>query len=236
MARRNNIPRAQSAAVYRGREVSTFAHDLSNYSQLRRGLSPAMRSQTLTKKELSQVSPDKVEAYIDALNQWRTSPQLEKVMRAQEIAQSPLEQIFQSAARSEFYSAQDKAAFLTANLKLKTMTAETAQKQIKESLNLIDRLRGADFYKAKYYLDNDTFDPELASNDMLREVVITGYIENYPEAAAAAKAEYMKRLGEVNAGALSGSEEMASEANAYRKDLLGIAKSLIGKKQSKTQS
>lgn len=232
MARKNNIPRAQSAAVYRGREVSTFAHDLSNYSQLRRGLSPAMRAQTMTKKELSQVDPDKVEAYINALNQWRTSPQLEKVTRAQEIAQSPLEQIFQSAALSDFYSAQDKAAFLTANLKLKTMTSDLAQKRIKESLNLIDRLRGADFYKAKYYLDNDTFDPELASNDMLREIVITGYIENYPEAAEQAKAEYMKRLADVNVGALSGSEEMASEANAYRRDLLGIAKSLIGKKKS----
>ena len=63
-------------AVYRGGEVKTFRQDLSNYSELRRGLTPAMRAQTLTKTELKNVSPDVAIRYINALNEWRQSPQI----------------------------------------------------------------------------------------------------------------------------------------------------------------
>ena len=50
--------KAAPHAVYRGSDVKLFSQDLSNYSELRRGLSPQMRAQTMTKKELRNVSPD----------------------------------------------------------------------------------------------------------------------------------------------------------------------------------
>lgn len=221
------ISKAQTRAVYRGKEVSTFAHDLSNYSELRRGLSPSMRAQTMTKTELRQVSPDVVERYINQLNQWRTAPQQEKATRAAQIAESPLEEIFATAAASKFFSPEEKATLLTANLKVKLMTPEQAKMELKESLNVANRLTSADFYKAKYYLDEDEFDPEQATDNMLYEVIMSGYIDKYPDVAKEAKEEYLKRLQEAM-DSVEFDQQYASEANAYKRDILGISKSIFG--------
>lgn len=220
------IPTAQTRAVYRGNEVKTFAHDLSNYSEIRRGLSPAMRSQTMTKTELRNADPDTVERYIDALNQWRTSPQAEKAVRSAQTAQSPLEEIFATAARSDYFTSSEKATLLTANIKVKLLTPEQAKMELKEALNVANRLTSADFYKAKYYLDEDEFDPEQATDNMLYEIIMTGYIDKYPEYAKQVKDEYMDRLKEALAS-VQYDHQFASEANAYKRDILAISKQLL---------
>lgn len=220
------IPGAQSRAVYRGKEVKTFAHDLSNYSEIRRGLSPAMRAQTMTKTELRNADPDAVERYIDMLNQWRTSPQAEKATRSAQTAQSPLEEIFSTAAASDYFTPTEKATLLTANLKVKLLTPAQAKMELKEALNAANRMTSADFYKAKYYLDEDEFDPELASDNMLYEIIMTGYVDKFPEQAQQVKDEYMKRLQEA-LDSVQYDSQFASEANAYKRDILAISKQLL---------
>ena len=233
----------KTSAVYRGAPVKTFSHDLSNYSQIRRGLSPAMRAQTMTKTELKQVRPDLVERYINELNRWRESPQLSKTQRGSEIiksssadkkvqkaGQDPTQTIFREALKSGYYEGDSnaKAKLMTASLKLSMMSKKDARKEMMEGLNTKDRTRNQDFYKAEYYLDEGKFDPEVATTDMLREIVSSGYVdEKYPDQAAKITKEYMKRLSGTGEADGIGAQALANERASFMEDLVSIDETII---------
>lgn len=214
--------KARSSAVYGGAAVKTFTEDLSNYSELRRGLSKTMREQTMSKTELRGADQSAVSRYIQELNRWRSTPQRQKAARAQTGGQAPVEQLFQAAVKSGYYSGTDKAIISAANLKLKTMDKDQAQRELMEDLNVLDRTRNQDFYKAKGYIEDGEWDPETATDDMLREVVSSGFINQYPDIAQATVDEYIRRLGAV------GEEQYASERSSYANDILTIAKLILG--------
>lgn len=222
MARKST---AKSSAVYRGVSVSTFAQDLSNYSQLRRGLSQSMRNQTLTKTELMKIKPEARTVYINQLNAWRERGQAFKTGRAQEVQGT--ERIFEKALQSGFFTAEEKAALATANLRIKSVNEQTARFMIGESLNVVERSGGTswkgsgteDYYKAKYYLDQGSWDPTMASDNMLREIIFSGKIDDYPSQSEEAVKEYMDRLGNAS--------DFADESNNIRKDIMGMAKTMI---------
>lgn len=214
--------KAQSGAVYRGQQVKQFTHDLTNYSELRRGLSPAMRAQTMSKTELRDVDARITDKYIEELNRWRGMSQAQKAGRAQASGSSPIEQLFNQAVKSGYFTGTDKATLMTANIKLKTMTKEQAKMELSEDLNVLDRTRSSDFYKAAGYLEDDNFDPQAATDDMLREIVVSGYIQNYPDISQSVIDEYIRRLG------AGGADEYASEQSSYASDILAIAKLIIG--------
>lgn len=214
-------------AVYRGQDVKLFAQDLSNYAQLRRGLSPAMRQQTLTKEQLRKVSPDTVISYINALNEWRQSPQREKIIRGQATEISTLEGIFLQGLQSDYYSPEQKAVMAAANLKMKSMPQQQARMEIRENLNAIDRARGGDWYTptdywaTKFYMEHGEWDPTLASNNMLRVALTYGFMDDYPRYKGVTLDEYAARNGaDVEA-------MVASEVASYRQDILAVAKLFV---------
>lgn len=211
-----------SSAVYRSQAVKQFTADLSNYSELRRGLSKDMRAQTMSKTELKGADQSAVNRYIEELNRWRGMGQAAKKSRASKGGSYPVEQLFQAAVRSGYYTGTDKAIVSAANLKLKTMTPDQARMELMENLNVLDRTRNQDFYKAKGYIEDGEWDPEEASDDMLREVVSSGFINQYPDIAQATVDEYIRRLG------AGGAEEYASERSSYANDILAIAKMILG--------
>lgn len=213
--------KAAPQAVYGGKEVPTFSYDLTNYSELRRGLSPAMRAQTMSKTELRKVDPDVAKRYIDALNKWRTSPQKEKSARAHEITR--LEQIFAKAGTDQSYTGNERAELLTANLTIKTMPQDRARMEIRENLNLLDRAggdwyKGSDYWTDIYYMDKSEWDPVKASDNMLRVAVLYITPHEYTQYQDATEEEYRKRLG------AEADQMIASEKQQYRRDLLTMAK------------
>lgn len=214
-------------AVYRGGDVKTFRQDLSNYSELRRGLTPAMRAQTLTKTELKNVSPDVAIRYINALNEWRQSPQREKIVRGQPGEISALENIFLKGIDSGYYSANEKATLAAANLKMKSISQEQARMEIRENLNAIDRAHGGewytptDYWATKFYMDHGEWDPSLASDSMLRVALTYGFLDDHPGYRDETIEEYELRTGGEDTGAA------ASEVAAYRQDILAVAKLFI---------
>ena len=219
------IKTGKTSAVYGGASVSLFKKDLSNYSQLRRGLSPAMRAETLTKEELLQASPEVVGAYIEALNAWRERGQAFKKERARDM--KGMEEIFKRAGgNAKYYSINERVKIATANLRLKSLPKNAARFTLQQALNQVDRAHSGawytpiEFYKAKYYLDSGAWDPSSATDGMLRSVVMTGAIENYDDDTINKSVdEYMSRIG--------GETGMASSQNDYRTDLLGIANVVI---------
>lgn len=222
MARRS---KAHAGAVYRSQRIKQFTHDLSNYSEIRRGLTPAMRAETLTKTELLKTDPRVVQQYIDQLNAWRNQSQLQKAQRTQG-GSAPVERLFNEMVKSGYVSGDDKARLAAASLKLKTMTKEQSRKEVMEGLNVSDRTRSSNFYKAVGYLEDDDFDESLATDDMLREIVVSGYIDD-PKYAGQAESiiqEYIKRLGE------GGETQYASERSSYINDVIKIAMTILGNK------
>lgn len=219
------IKTGKTSAVYGGVSVALFKKDLSNYSQLRRGLSPNMRAETLTKEELLQASPDLVAAYIEALNAWRKRGQAFKKERARDM--KGMDELFKRAGGNvKYYSINERVKMATANLRLKAMPKNTARFAIQQALNQVDRAHAGawyvptDFYSAKYYLDAGTWDPSEATDGMLRSVVMTGAIEKYDEETINKSVdEYMSRMG--------GETGMGSSQNDYRNDLLAMADILI---------
>lgn len=216
---------AASHAVYRGQDVKLFGQDLSNYAELRRGLSPAMRQQTLTKKQLRDVSPDTVISYINALNEWRQSPQREKIVRGQATEISTLEGIFMRALRSDYYSPDEQAILAAANLKMKSMSQQQARMEIRENLNVIDRARGGDWYTptdywaTKFYMEHGEWDPTLASNNMLRVALTYGFMDDFPSYRAVTIEEFAARNSGADVGTM-----LASEYAAHQEDILAVAK------------
>jgi len=223
--------KAHASAVYRGHQVKQFSEDLTNYSEIRRGLSARMREQTLSKTELVKIQKgseqgEKATAkYIETLNLWRTASQAQKAGRAQAGGTEPVEKLFNEVLKSGYVDGADKAIIMAANLKLKTMSKSQAKTELMEALNTHDRTRSSDFYKAVGYLEDDNFDPDLATDSMLREIVVSGFLENskYSDQAERLIAEYVRRLGEGGEG------EYASERSAYISDVAAVAWMIVGK-------
>ena len=214
--------RAHVTAVYGGSEVKLFSTDLSNYASLRRGLSATMREQTLGVKTLKKASADVQSTYINVLNKWRSQSQAFKKERAQ--IQNPVEEVFKKVLDEDYYTDAEKVEIAAANIKLKTMDAKQARQELMEGLRAKDAARDQDFYKADWFLKNDMFDPTKATDDMLRQLVDSGYVEKeYPGQADAVLDEYLRRLG----GGLGAEWERASNAAAYRQDILALARMIL---------
>lgn len=213
---------AHVTAVYGGSAVKSFSADLSNYASLRRGLSATMREQTLGVKTLKKASADAQSTYINVLNQWRSQSQTFKKERAQE--ENPVEKLFRNVLDEDYYTDAEKVEIAAANIKLKTMGAKQARKELMAGLRARDAVRDQDFYKADWFLQNESFDPLKASDDMLRQLVDSGYVEKeYPGEADAILDEYLMRLG----GGLGAEWERSSNAAAYRQDVLEVAKMIL---------
>lgn len=214
--------RGSATAVYRGADVQVFSRDLSNYASLRRGLSAAMREQTLGVKTLKKASADVQSTYINVLNKWRSQSQTFKKERAQ--IQNPVEEVFKKMLDEDYYTDAEKVEIAAANIKLKTMDAKQARRELMEGLRAKDAARDQDFYKADWFLKNDMFDPTQATDNMLRQLVDSGYVEKeYPGQADAVLDEYLRRLG----GGLGAEWERASNAATYRKDILALARMIL---------
>lgn len=217
-----NAERGRATAVYRGADVQLFSRDLSNYASLRRGLSARMREQTLGVKTLKKASADAQSTYINVLNQWRSQSQTFKKERSHE--ENPVEKLFRNVLGKDYYTDAEKVEIAAANIKLKTMGAKQARKELMAGLRARDAVRDQDFYKADWFLQNDSFDPLKASDDMLRQLVDSGYVEKeYPGEADAILGEYLMRLG----GGLGAERERSSNAAVYRQGVLEVAKMIL---------
>lgn len=213
---------AHVTAVYGGSSVKAFSTDLSNYASLRRGLSATMREQTLGVKTLKKASVDVQSTYINVLNKWRSQSQTFKKERAQ--IQNPVEEVFRKVMDEDYYTDAEKVEIAAANIKLKTMDAKQARQELMDGLRAKDAARDQDFYKADWFLKNDMFDPTQATDNMLRQLVDSGYVEKeYPGQADAVLDEYLRRLG----GGLGAEWERASNAAAYRQDILALARMIL---------
>ena len=211
-----------------------FASDLSNYAEIRRGLSPAMRKLTVSKTDLKQLTPDVQQSYIKQLNEWRMQGQAAKQATAhtQEGVSSALLQ----AAKSNYYGAKEKVVFATAGLKLKTMSPKAAEWEVKEALNAAGRLHDQAFYKAQYYLEGGTWDATKADTDMLISIIRGGTLQNYGDNVFDATVrEFVRRThGLIEEEMQDGFNEMlvtreaANLEASYYSDLYDIAKVITG--------
>ena len=219
---------ASPVATYRNTGVKGFTEDLSNYAELRRGLSKTMREQTLGVKELRKASAATQKQYIDILNQWRQQSQVMKKERA--TIENPVEELFRKAAETDkFYTEDERAKLAAANIKLKTMGADQVKMELLEALDNADRKRNQDFYQVVWFLSKDMFEPGKATDEMLRQIIMSGTIEEYPGQKDEIIAEYMSRLGSASVPDQAATEtQYASERNAYRQDLLAIAVQILG--------
>lgn len=211
-----------------------FASDLSNYAEIRRGLSPAMRKLTVSKTDLKQLTPDVQQSYIKQLNEWRMQGQAAKQATAhtQEGVSSALLQ----AAKSNYYGAKEKVVFATAGLKLKTMSPKAAEWEVKEALNAAGRLHDQAFYKAQYYLEGGTWDATKADTDMLISIIRGGTLQNYGDNVFDATVrEFVRRTHGLSEEEMQDgfnemlvTREAANLEASYYSDLYDIAKVITG--------
>lgn len=220
-----------STAVYGGSPVKTFAHDLSNYSRLRSSLSSSMRAKTLTLKELRQATPEQIDRYITELNIWKTRPQSEKAARAKSV--TGMEKLFQQARKSPYFGDKmtaDKMKLATAAIKLQSMPSDLVEWELGENLNALDRVhaggyyRGESYYDAKYFIEEGTWDPAMASDDMLRCVISNDWMLS-EQAQQDAITEYISRLGETDPDLQQ--TGYASERSKAYNDILAMAEILL---------
>lgn len=211
-----------------------FASDLSNYAEIRRGLSPAMRQLTVSKTDLKKLTPDVQQSYIRQLNEWRMQGQAAK--QASAHTQEGVSGALLEAAKSNYYGAKEKVVFATAGLKLKTMQPKAADWEIKEALNAVGRLHDQAFYKAQYFLDKGTWDEKKAETDMLISIIRGGTLKKYGESIFDATVrEYVRRTyGFSEEEMQDGFNEMlvtreaANVESSYYSDLYDIAKVITG--------
>lgn len=161
------------------RNVKTILPDLSNYAEIRRGLSKAMRDITPTKTMLKQVDAATREKFINDLNNWRNADQSTKIQGAKQPL--ALQNVFTTEAKNNFYSKAEKVQLFRANLKLRTMGKDRAGRETREAFNAYGRLRTRDYYAAKYYLDSGQWDPEKATFAMLDAIVNDPEFYHYDE-------------------------------------------------------
>lgn len=214
------------SAVYRGVAVKTFASDLSNYSELRRGLSPVMRGHTLTKTELLKADAGTRERYIDALNQWRQLGQSEKKSIGRQMKtgeyRRPIESIFDKALKTGYFSPAEAARIETAKLEILVRDPEEVEARLRESLNARDRLHGKDWYAAKYFMDEDEFDPEKATDDMLRDIIAESLTDDVSNVRSVDIInEYLRRMGTTDLE--TAYQGYTNEKARYMQDILAIA-------------
>ena len=211
-----------------------FASDLSNYAEIRRGLSPAMRKLTASKTDLKKLTPDVQQSYIRQLNDWRLQGQAAKQATAH--TQEGVSSALLEAAKSNYYGAKEKVVFATAGLKLKTMQPKAADWEVKEALNAVGRLHDQAFYKAQYFLDKGTWDEKKAETDMLISIIRGGTLKKYGESIFDATVrEYVRRTyGFSEEEMQDGFNEMlvtreaANVESSYYSDLYDIAKVITG--------
>lgn len=211
-----------------------FTSDLSNYAEIRRGLSPAMRKLTVSKTDLKKLTPDVQQAYIRQLNEWRMQGQAAK--QASAHTQEGVSSALLEAAKSNYYGAKEKVVFATAGLKLKTMKPKAADWEVKEALNAVGRLHDQAFYKAQYFLDNGTWDAKKAETDMLISIIRGGTLKKYGESIFDATVrEFVRRTyGYTEEEMQDGFNEMlvtreaANVESSYYSDLYDIAKVITG--------
>ena len=198
-------------------QAKLFASDLSNYSEIRRGLSPAMRKATPTLKELKSVDAATQQGLINALNDWRRQGQAQKI-QASQLA-TGIGTVFSSAAKSPYYSNEDKITLYTAGIKIKMKDPDVVEWDIRENLSANDRLRNQDFYKAKYYYDGNEWDPTLATNSMLTSFIEGGgLVSASPDIIEKTFAELTRRFGG------NSEEEQAQQMAGYHNEIMNIAK------------
>ena len=211
-----------------------FTSDLSNYAEIRRGLSPAMRKLTVSKTDLKKLTPDVQQSYIRQLNEWRMQGQAAKQATAH--TQEGVSSALLEAAKSNYYGAKEKVVFATAGLKLKTMKPKAADWEVKEALNAVGRLHDQAFYKAQYFLDKGTWDEKKAETDMLISIIRGGTLKKYGESIFDATVrEFVRRTyGYTEEEMQDGFNEMlvtreaANVESSYYSDLYDIAKVIIG--------
>ena len=211
-----------------------FTSDLSNYAEIRRGLSPAMRKLTVSKTDLKKLTPDVQQSYIRQLNEWRMQGQAAKQATAH--TQEGVSSALLEAAKSNYYGAKEKVVFATAGLKLKTMKPKAADWEVKEALNAVGRLHDQAFYKAQYFLDKGTWDEKKAETDMLISIIRGGTLKKYGESIFDATVrEFVRRTyGFTEEEMQDGFNEMlvtreaANVESSYYSDLYDIAKVITG--------
>lgn len=206
-----------------------FLQDLSNYSEIRRGLSPAMRKATPSLKELKSVDAGMQQQIINELNEWRQSSQSQKISAAQSA--KGVISALGAAAQSDYYTSPQKAQIKLAGLKLRNMDPDAAAWEVRESLSTTGRLHNQDFYKAKYYLDDDVWDPSAATDSMLYEIIYTGGILQYDEKTIMDTIkEYLKRKPGTTSKNLNAkaNTELTNVSASFYNDILNIAKSING--------
>ena len=207
-----------------------FTSDLSNYAEIRRGLSPAMRKLTVSKTDLKKLTPDVQQSYIRQLNEWRMQGQAAKQATAH--TQEGVSSALLEAAKSNYYGTKEKVVFATAGLKLKTMKPKAADWEVKEALNAADRLHDQAFYKAQYFLDAGKWDEKKAETDMLISIIRGGTLKSYGDSIFNATVrEYLERIHGLDSGEIT--DEMVEDARSdmeasYYSDLYDIAKVITG--------
>lgn len=213
-------------------QAKIFLSDLSNYAEIRRGLSPAMRKATPTLKELKASDEGVRQNLINALNDWRASSQAQKIAGSQTAKGAA--QALTAAAGSDYYTPSQKVQLLTAGLKLRNMDPEQAEWEIRESLAVTGRLHNQDFYKAKYFLDRESWEPSEATNEMLNAMLFSGGILSYDEETIMKTVrEYVKRQIGYSGEDKQKLEEMTQAEKSqitagFYNDILNIAKSING--------
>ena len=207
-----------------------FTSDLSNYAEIRRGLSPAMRKLTVSKTDLKKLTPDVQQSYIRQLNEWRLQGQSAKQATAH--TQEGVSSALLEAAKSNYYGTKEKVVFATAGLKLKTMKPKAADWEVKEALNAADRLHDQAFYKAQYFLNAGKWDEKKAETDMLISIIRGGTLKSYGDSIFNATVrEYLERIHGLDSGEIT--DEMVEDARSdmeasYYSDLYDIAKVITG--------
>lgn len=198
-------------------QAKLFLSDLSNYAEIRRGLSPAMRKATPTLRELRSVDAATQQGLINALNDYRRTAQREKIA-ASKFAEG-IGGVFDATIDSGYYQGSEKVLIQTAKIKLKSMSKQQAEWELREALGAVSRLRDQDFYKANYYYKDNKWDPTLATVEMLSSFITGGGLIKAPlNVIKATFKEYAKRT-HGNA-----EKEQSAAIASYHNDILNIAK------------
>ena len=213
-----------------------FTSDLSNYAEIRRGLSAPMRKITVSKTALKKLAPDVQQAYIKQLNEWRMQGQAAK--QASAHTQEGISSALLDAAKSNYFGANEKAkvVFATAGLKLKTMSPKAADWEVKEALNAAGRLHDQAFYKAQYFLDKGTWDATKAETDMLISIIRGGTLKSYGQSVFDATVrEFVRRTYGLSEEEMQDgfnemlvTREAANVEASYYSDLYDIARVITG--------
>lgn len=221
------------------KSIRLFAGDLSNYNDIRKGLTSKMRDQIPSRAQLMQATPDVRQNMIDTLNEWRQLSQKEKVA-FQERAGTDYVKMYSDQSKNLYFTESERVEFATASLRLRMMSPDQAEWEMKESLNAVDRKHSREFYKAMSYVEADEFDENQASDEMLSEIIKDGGMSletkgkdgktiSHKDVFERALKEYLDRkYGALQISRAKKSEmyweEYADKMASYHQDLLAAAR------------